>query len=257
LTKELDQLEQPDRTVALMRLTSMLDQGSMGAGSYVFFPGQAVELLEHILESTDDSEPKKFVRTPVERNNPASKMVSNADAGIEPNQKLLRFPILGEAAAGKEKPASDDIVGYVQQIGEMKFRAKGEVGDQLLEARLLKGSKLIFQGDYSYCAVPISGDSMDLAGVCPGDYVIVKKSAQVPVTPQNRDIAIVVFRDEVGDTAILKRILFEHDGSITLKSESSNPANESRTVPRSSFGGDNPLLTIVGIAEAVLRPTAA
>jgi regulator of protease activity HflC (stomatin/prohibitin superfamily) len=252
LTQELDKMEQPDRIVALMRLTSVLDQGTMGAGTHVFFPGQAMELLEHILESTADLEAEKTVRKPVKRNGTVSEKGSGAITHVESTGKILSFPIVGEAAAGKEKPASDDIIGYVWQSGEMEFRAEGEVGDQLLEAKSLKRSQLVFQDEYSYLVVPISGDSMDLAGVCPGDYVIVKKSV-----PQNRDIAMVVLRDEGdNDQAILKRIIFGHDG-VTLKSESSNPANESRTVPRSAFGGDMPAVAFVGIAEAVLKPVAA
>ncbi len=92
----------------------------------------------------------------------------------------------------------------------------------------------------------------------PCDYVILRKSNLVQISPENRDIAAVVFRDE-DDKATLKRILIERDGTnrpvrVILSPESSNPEHKVRSLPPTAFVGDNRTVTIAGIAIAVLQP---
>jgi phage repressor protein C with HTH and peptisase S24 domain len=154
------------------------------------------------------------------------------------------IPVLGEIAAGKEIVNPDDIVGYIQQTGELEFDFRG----QPLEPRPLGKSRITFSQEYDYLAVQVSGDSMNRADILPGDYVVVRKAK----APTPRDIVAVVFRDEDDNRATLKRILIEPN-KVTLKPESTNPKHEPRVLPPEAFAGDNPSVAIVGIAIAVLK----
>jgi len=160
------------------------------------------------------------------------------------------IPIIGEIAAGKEKPVSDDIIGYIQQTDESEFEFEG----QALEVKSLRGSQFVFLPEYGYVvAVQISGDSMDQAGIFPDDYVILQKPRDVPLKPSSGDIVAVVFRDE-DVKATLKRFYFDKSsGSVTLKPESSNPEYKTRVLRPEAFAGDNPSVEVVGIAIAVLK----
>jgi phage repressor protein C with HTH and peptisase S24 domain len=155
-----------------------------------------------------------------------------------------RIPLFGEIAAGKEIVNPDDIIGYIQQTGELEFDFRG----QPLEPRPLGKSRITFSQEYDYLAVQVSGDSMDRADISPGDYVVVRRAK----APTQGDIVAVVFRDEDDNRATLKRILIEPN-KVTLKPESSNPKHASRFLPPEAFAGDNPSVEIVGIAIAVLK----
>jgi len=156
-----------------------------------------------------------------------------------------RIPVVGEIAAGKEIINPDDIVGYIQQTGRLEFEFRG----QPLEPRPLGKSRITFSQEYDYFAAQVSGDSMNRADISPGDYVVVRRTK----APAQGDIVAVVFRDEDDNRATLKRILIESN-KVTLKPESSNPKHESRFLPPEAFASDNPSVTIVGIAIAVLKP---
>ncbi len=195
---------------------------------------------------------------------------------------IMRLPIIDEIAAGREKSTLDDVMGYMQQIGETEFRIEGQTEEQILSATLLSGSKITFQGEYNYFAMPVSGDSMDQAGISPGDYVILRKATLLPTTPNNRDIAAVVMPDDTDDNkATLKRIFIETDKimvgtennalddietefyeqrlllkTIIVCPESSNPEHKVRTFkPPEILPGEDPNLRFVGIAVAVLKKT--
>ena len=156
------------------------------------------------------------------------------------------LPVMDKIAAGKEKSASDDIIGYMHQTDEFEFEFEGRA----LKAELLKGSRLTFLPEYDYVAVRISGDSMDKAGIFPNDYTILRRSKP----DSSGDIVAVVFRDE-DNKATLKRFYFDRSsGGVTFKSESSNPDHETRVLRPEFFAGDNPSVEIVGIAIAVLKP---
>jgi hypothetical protein len=161
--------------------------------------------------------------------------------------------VVDEIAAGKESPISDDIFGYIQQTGEFQFEFKG----QPLKAEplpLLRRSSLVFRPAYDYVAVQVSGDSMNQAGILRGDYVILQKAKMVPIIPESRDIVAVVFRGE-DNRASLKRILIDPN-RVVLRPESSNPEHKPRILLPKDFTGDNPSVTVVGIAIAALRPVS-
>jgi len=170
---------------------------------------------------------------------------------IERTRMLFRvLPITDEIAAGKEKLASDEIIGRMRQTDEFEFEFEG----QALKVELLRGSQLTFLPEYNYVAVLVSGDSMDQAGIFPNDYVILQKSKLVGWRPDPGDIVAVVFRDE-DNKATLKRFYFDKSSdSVTLKPESSNPEHKTRVLGLKAFAGDNPSVAFVGIAIAVLKP---
>jgi SOS-response transcriptional repressor LexA len=182
-------------------------------------------------------------------NSPFVPVVGTAIAVLKPQrQKVIpfEFPVMDEIAAGKEKPASDDIIGYMRQMDEFEFEFEG----QALKAELLRGSQLTFLQGYDYVAILVSGDSMNQAGISPNDYVILRRSKP----DSSGDIVAVVFRDE-DDKATLKRFYVEKpSGRVVLKPESSNPEHKTRVLRPEAFAGDNPSVEIVGIAIAVLKP---
>ena len=161
------------------------------------------------------------------------------------------LPIIDEIAAGKEKPVSDgDIIGHIQQTDELEFKFEG----QTLKVDLLGRSRVTFSPGYDYVAVQVSGDSMGEASISPNDYVILRKSKDLPLQPSSGDICAVVFRDE-DYKATLKRFYFDKSlGRVTLKPESSNPAHRTRVLRPEAFAGGNPSVEVVGIAIAVLKP---
>jgi hypothetical protein len=168
-------------------------------------------------------------------------------------QKVIPFrawPVIDEIAAGKERPVSDEAIGYMRQTGDLEFEFKG----QILKAELLRGRQLTFFQGFDYFATLVSGDSMDQAGIAPNDYVILRKPKHVPLRPSSGDVVAVVFRDE-DDKATLKRFYFDKpSGRVALKPESSNPAHKSRVLRPKAFAGNNPSVEVVGIAIAVLKP---
>jgi SOS-response transcriptional repressor LexA/regulator of protease activity HflC (stomatin/prohibitin superfamily) len=263
LAEALQKMDRADQTLVLMRLATVLDQGKMMAGSRVFFPGQAVTTLEHIraiLRGEDDFEfagnDSGFDKGngvdweednlgPVKHLPPMSG--SRTETSSRPSLRVL--PLFDEIAAGKEKPVLDDVVGYIQQVDELEFELEG----QLFVAKPLKGqSQLVFSEECNYIVVRVSGDSMNRAGIFPGNYVILQTPKVVDVRPSSGDIVAVSFRDaDDKSKATLKRIHIETDG-VVLQPESSNPEHEPRTVQRGDFTGDDPRVKVVGIALAVL-----
>jgi SOS-response transcriptional repressor LexA len=169
---------------------------------------------------------------------------------IERTRMLFRaLPIIDEIAAGREKLASDEIVGYMRQDDEFEFGFEG----QALKAELLRGSQLTFLPEYDYVAMLVSGDSMDEAGISPGNYVILRrKSKHVPLSPTSGDIVAVVFRDE-DEKATLKYIVIEPN-RVILKPKSSKPKHKTRVLRPEVFTGGSPSVEVVGVAIAVLKP---
>lgn len=251
LTAELQKLEHADQAVILMRLSSILDQGTLGVASRVFFPGQALETVEHIRDilrgpSGSDHQNGAVLLGTTDDN-------ADGDAKSKPQnypREIIRvLPLFDEIAAGYEKPVVDDVLGYIQQFGELDFEFEG----QLLKAIPLRGQKwLTFSKESSYVVVKISGDSMDLAGITTKDYIILQRSSVGAMAPSTSDIVAVVFREE-DSKATLKRITINSEG-VTLKPESSNPDHQPRKLPFTQFKGDPPPVQIVGIAIAVLKP---
>jgi len=101
--------------------------------------------------------------------------------GIELTEDFLAtkgIPVLGTVAAGQPILAEENLDGYLQV-------------DQL------------FDDDGPLFALKVWGDSMIEAGICDGDYVVVKHQPRI----NNGDIGVAV----VGSEATVKRIYDEGD----------------------------------------------
>jgi regulator of protease activity HflC (stomatin/prohibitin superfamily) len=269
LVQELGNLKDSQDIDSLisLRLISALDRARLE--NEIFVPAEAFKTLaqfDRFLDSghtpPEESSNRSGDNTASEQH-PQEHYSEEAVPPSDEPQFIMRLPIISEIAAGKEKPAFDDIIGYLQQTGDMEFRTEGQVDEQLFGVDLLKGSKLTFQHEYNYFAVQISGDSMDKAGISSGDYVILRKSNLLSVRPDNSDIAAVVFQDETDNhKATLKRIFIERDDisarpiRIILCPESSNPEHHIRSFSPEAFARNSPDVAIVGIAIAVLKPFA-
>lgn len=219
-----------------MRLFSVLDRAQLPASARVFVPGQAWEMVNQLQGLAGEAGRR---RTPPPPDSPP---------------KILPFkgkdlPVIDQIAAGKAKPVVEDIIGYMRQMDEDIFRFQGVT---LKVKNLLKGPRLKPVAGYSYFAMEVVGDSMNQAGISPGDYVIIQKSDLVPVKPNSGDIVVVKFRDE-NKRATLKRIHFRPD-KVVLSPESTNPQNKPQELPHRAFAGDNPPAAVLGIAVAVLEP---
>jgi hypothetical protein len=250
LTTLYRELEKQDssQAIKLMVLTYFyfrLEEQMRAEAMSKYFPSYQIPDIRELRK--DESKP---IEPPPEENSDSfiSSIHEPQPNSTERPKPFLRvLPIISEVVAGKAKPVLDDVEGYIQQIGELEFRLAEQVDEQVWQAQLLKGSQLEFIEEYNYFVTKISGDSMDQAGISPGDYVILQKSSRA----ESGDIVAVVFRDN-DNKATLKRILIQLDG-VTLKPESSNPKYQPYSLPLKAFGSNNPPLEVIGIAIAVLK----
>lgn len=155
------------------------------------------------------------------------------------------IPIITQAAVGKIAPAPNDVIGYV-------YADQFEHQEELLKAELLKGNELTFKPGSDYFIMRVSGDSMNQAGIAPGDYVILQKASSGSLRPAAGDIVAVVFRDGEDDRATLKRLQI-NSGQVIFRPESSNRAHQPIILPRQAFSGDSPQVVVVGVAVGVLK----
>jgi SOS-response transcriptional repressor LexA len=93
----------------------------------------------------------------------------------------------------------------------------------------------------------VEGDSMNLANIDDGDYILLRLQNDV----SHEDIVAAQITEKEGEPqATLKR--FERDGKkINLKAESSNPKNKSYPFTENDL---NHRLSIIGVAIGVFKP---
>jgi SOS-response transcriptional repressor LexA len=170
------------------------------------------------------------------------------DKGVIPSRL---FPVFNEIGAGKLVPSSEDIRGYIRQVGELRFEYEGHAFGA---TSLIRDREVRFTSEYDYVAVCISGYSMDQAGISPNDYVILQRTKYASLKYFSGHIVAVVFREEDNKATLKRCIVDEPAGRIVLKPESSKPKYKPRTLSFEDFAVDDPLVAIVGIAIAVLKP---
>lgn len=222
----------------------------------------ALELVEGITPSTSQS---PLINPPTHNINPivptlveTPELVDNSGPAGQEVIPLRRLTIVGKIAAGTETSISNhDIIGYIDQIAESEFQFEG----QPLNITWLTRTRVTCSEEYDYLVLQIrdDGDSMNQAGISPGDWVILRRPNRVELKPQHRDIVAVVFYDEINNRATLKRILIHRDIAgepqrVSFVPESSNPIHPPRTFSPGAFLPGNPQVAICGIAIAVLRP---
>lgn len=121
----------------------------------------------------------------------------NKTRGIRPQLeigKTVNIPLVGNIACGVPLLAEENVEGY---IPVKKEKIKGDISN--------------------YFFLRAVGDSMDLAGIDNGDFVLVKKTNYAE--PGSRIIALI------GNEATIKKYTLEK-GAIKLVPESSNPKNK-------------------------------
>jgi SOS-response transcriptional repressor LexA len=159
-------------------------------------------------------------------------------------QSLHFLPVIGPIPAGQTRISHDDIQNVVTAVNEATID-----GIRYCFRRLRGEGDLIRldQQEYNYYLSQVIGDSMNLADLNEGDYVILRQPRSLPLSPQSSDIVAASITD-MDREVTLKRYLREGK-AIVLKPESSNPEHKSY-----EFSEDDPSVDIVGVAVAVLKP---
>lgn len=117
--------------------------------------------------------------------------------GIKPQvefSKTVNIPLVGNIACGVPLLAEENIEGY---IPVKKEKIRGDASN--------------------YFFLRAVGDSMNLAGIDNGDFVLIKKANHA--NPGSKVVALI------GDEATIKKFEMEK-GAIKLVPESSNPKNK-------------------------------
>jgi len=207
--------------------------------------GQSITLRQLEIDRKQDLS-GEIVAIAIARLQPAEATAPDQPANQVDSVPVGIIPVINLMSAGKATPAPEDVTGYL-------YARQFEHGEQELKAEPLKGNEINFRPGNDYFIMRVSGDSMDQAGVAPGDYVILQKAASGSLKPATGDIVAVVFRDEDDDRATLKRLQIG-SGQVSFKPESSNPEHKPSILPARAFRADNPQAEVVGIAVAVLKP---
>lgn len=137
--------------------------------------------------------------------------------GLLDNDKtvMVDVPLVGDISCGPAILAEENIEAYIP-----------------VEADSLKNKN----GNYFFLRA--NGDSMNEAGIQPGDFVLIRQQP----TANNKDIVVAL----IGDDATLKELGSTSDGLPVLLPRSSNPTYKP-LVMLSDF-------SILGVMEKVLSP---
>ena len=114
------------------------------------------------------------------------------------------------------------------------------LADENIEAYIPVDASSLSQKDAKYFFLRANGDSMNQAGINPGDYVLVRQQ----VTAKIRDIVVAL----IGDDATLKELGKTSDGIPVLTPRSSNTEHKPRVMLED--------FSVLGVMEKVLTPSA-
>jgi hypothetical protein len=157
--------------------------------------------------------------------------------------KLRAFPIVGLASAGAMTLTTDKIEGY--GIAETIT-----IDSNLYNIHLLKAGKDVYlHPRYRYVISPVEGDSMNLANIQDGNYVLFEKPADGSYKPKDGDIVLAI----TSSGATIKRY-HKEGGDVWLQPESSNESHS--PFPISQQGkplADQAHIRIAAKAIAVLK----
>jgi tetratricopeptide (TPR) repeat protein len=161
-------------------------------------------------------------------------------------QDSLHFlPVVGPIPAGQAKISTDDIQQeVVAAVDQVTIDGVRYYFKHLYRRR---GLIRLDHREYDYYLSRVTGDSMDQAEIEEGDYVILRRSRNLPVSPSPGDI-VASSIPGVDREVTLKRYL-ERNDAVILQPESSNPKHQ----PYDFRKGDEEA-TIVAIAIATLKP---
>lgn len=141
----------------------------------------------------------------------------NESGILSDSRKMIDIPLVGDISCGPAILAEENIEAYIP-IEEDSLSRKG--------------------GKYFFLRA--SGDSMNQAGINPGDYVLILQQQ----TAKLKDIIVAL----IGDDATLKLLDKSTDGLPMLVPQSDNPEHKPRVLLED--------FSILGIMERVLTPTS-
>ena len=137
------------------------------------------------------------------------------------------------------------------------------IDDQPFQVLAVDGSRFFRVSTQCTIVIKVSGNSMDLANIHDGDYVLLRLLPKAvgdftDVDYQTDDYSFQGFKDgdivaaeilnEAGDTATLKRI-FRRGRKIILQPQSTNPKYMER-----EFDQTNKDFSVCGVVQAILKP---
>jgi hypothetical protein len=133
-----------------------------------------------------------------------------------PKNRIL--PIVGEIPAGRSGPAANDV----EPIDEIEIP---RCADEFLLGGVPYGlynlrseaHSLVLSPSQSYYILKVNGDSMDLTGIQPGDFVLMRAQTEA----QNGDIVAAEVVE--ADSCATLKYFSRRRGKIILRPQSSNP----------------------------------
>jgi hypothetical protein len=157
---------------------------------------------------------------------------------------LLFLPVIGSIPAGQAVISNDDVQNVLATVDQVDID-----GTKYYIKRLCgEGNLVRFNWrEYEYYLSQVVGDSMNLADVVEGDYVILRQPRDLPTHPDTQDIVAASVTD-IDREVTLKRYIREGRATI-LRPESSNPKHQPY-----EFLEDDPRVNVVAVAVAVLKP---
>jgi len=164
------------------------------------------------------------------------------DVSMSSSDFIRAFPVYAEIPAGGPRAVPTETGKFV------KF-TRFVIDDQIYYLRnLRKSGREINPGRGEVLTLKVNGDSMDLAGIDDGDYVLLNRD----IMPESQDIIAAEIRD-IDDQATLKRYQLLGSKAI-LAPESSNDEHQPLEFDHSATNEDDPPFYIQGVAIAILKP---
>lgn len=134
---------------------------------------------------------------------------------------------------------SKTIMVNVPLVGDISC-GPAILAEENIEAYIPIDASSLSQKNAKYFFLRASGDSMNQAGINPGDYVLVKQQP----TAKIKEIVVAL----IGDDATLKQLDKTPDGVPVLNPRSDNPEHKPRVMLED--------FSVLGVMEKVLKPSA-
>ncbi len=161
-----------------------------------------------------------------------------------PKHRIL--PIVGEIPAGRSGPSANDV----EPIDEIEIP---RCADEFLLEGIPHGlynlrseaHSLVLSPSQSYYILKVNGDSMDLTGIQPGNYVLMRAQTEA----QTGDIVAAEVVET--DTCATLKYFSRRRGKIVLRPQSSNLDHQ----PTEFYPDDRDRFFIRGIGLGVFKPS--
>ena len=144
-------------------------------------------------------------------------IVESGVLGGRNKMTMIDIPLVGDISCGPAILAEENIEAYIPVDAES-----------------------LSQKNAKYFFLRANGDSMNQAGINPGDYVLIRQQATAKV----KDIIVAL----IGDDATLKELGKTSDGIPVLAPRSDNTEHKPRVMLED--------FSVIGVMERVLTPSA-